>query len=327
MDRRYFIAASVGALTSVALAAETQRTGKVRRIGYLSLEAPLSPAESEALWAPLRARGWVEGQNLIVERRYTNGRAELLQPMAEELVRLNVELIVANGTVASLAAKGATSSVPIVIDRSGDPVGSGLVASLARPGGNITGISTMAPELDVKRLEVLRQLLPGATRIGVLIYPANPVYRITRNEMERASRSLRMQSIFVEVSAASELESAVAEVARRGGQALIVDADPLFGEPNYSVILSTAQRYSLPVMVEEREKLDIGGLVSYGPSDAEFHRQLAVFIDKILKGAKPGNLAIEQATKLELIINLKSAKALGITVPQSVLLRADEVIQ
>jgi putative tryptophan/tyrosine transport system substrate-binding protein len=326
MDRRTFITAVVGGFVGVSFAARGQQTRKIRHIGYLSLEAPPSPAEREALWAPLRARGWVEGQNLIIEPRYTSGRAELLRPMAEELVRLNVELIVANGTVASLAAKGVTSSVPIVIDRSGDPVGTGLVASLARPGGNITGISTMSPELDVKRLQLLRQLLPGATRIGVLVYPTNPVYRVERNQMEQAYRSLRMPPIFVEVSAASELESAVAEVARQGGQALIVDAEPLFGA-NFSLIARAAQRYSLPMMVELREELEGGGLVSYGPSDDEFHRQLAAFVDKILKGAKPGDLPIEQPTKLELIFNLKSAKALGITVPESLLLRANEVIQ
>jgi putative tryptophan/tyrosine transport system substrate-binding protein len=326
MDRRTFITAVAGGFIGVPFAARAQQTGKVRRIGYLHLGRPPSPAEIDALWAPLRARGWVEGQNLIVERRYANGRAELLQPMAEELVRLNVELIVANGTLASLAAKGVTTSVPIVIDRSGDPVGTGLVASLARPGGNITGISTMSPELDVKRLELLRQLLPGATRIGELVYPTNPVYRAERNEMEQAYSSLGMRPIFVEVSAASELESAIAEVARRGGQALIVDAEPLFAS-NFSVIVRAAQRYSLPLMVEGREELETGGLVSYCPSEADFHRQLAVFVDKILKGAKPGDLPIEQPTKLELIINLKSAKALGITVPQSMLLRADEVIQ
>ena len=326
MDRRTFITTAAGGFIAVPFSTRAEQTGKMRRIGYLALGKPISPAMSDALWAPLRARGWVEGQNLIVERRYASGKAELLQQMAEELVRLNVELIVANGTVASLAAKGATTSVPIVIDRAGDPVGAGLVASLARPGGNITGISTMSPDLDVKRLDLLRQLLPGAARIGILVNPANPVFRITRNEMEQAFRSLRMSPIFVEVSVASELESAVAEVARRGGQALIVNADPLFAS-NFDLIARAAQSHLLPMMIELKEWLVNGGLVSYGPSEAEFYRQLAVFVDKILKGAKPADLPIEQPTKLELTINLKSAKALGVTVPESVLLRADGVIQ
>ena len=274
----------------------------------------------------LRALGWVEGQNLIVERRYADGRVESLQPMAEELVRLNVEVLVANGTSASLAAKRATTSIPIVIDRSGDPVGAGLVASLVRPGANITGISTMSVELDAKRLEILRELLPRATRFGVLIDPTNPIDRFTRDNMEQASRSLRMTPIFTDVSIASELENAVAKVVQQGGQGLIVSANPLFVS-NFSLIERAAQTYSLPLMTEAAGGLTAGALVSYGPSGAHMSQQLAVLIDKVLKGAKPADLPIEQPTQLYLVINLKSAKALGVTVPKSLLLRADEVVE
>jgi putative ABC transport system substrate-binding protein len=246
--------------------------------------------------------------------------------MAEELVRLKVDVIVANGTSASLAAKGATPSIPIVIDRSGDPVGAGLVASLARPGANVTGISTMSVELDVKRLEMLRELLPGARRFGVLIDPTNPIDRFARSNMEQAFRSLRMAPIFVDVSIASELESAVAKVAQQGGQGLIVSADPLFA-PNMLVIARAAQTYSLPLMIEIPGWVTSGALVSYGPSGVQQNQQLAVLIDKVLKGAKPADLPIEQPTQMYLVINLKSAKALGVTVPKSLLLRADEVVE
>jgi len=270
--------------------------------------------------------GWVEGQNLVVERRYASGRVESLQPMAEELVRLRVDLIVANGTSASWAAKRATTSIPIIIDRSADPVGAGLVASLARPGANITGISTMAVELDVKRLELLRELLPSATRFGVLMVPTNPIDQFARKNMEQAFRSLQMTPIFVDVSIASELGSAVAKVAQQGGQGLIVSADPLFGS-NFPLIARAAQTYSLPLMIEIPSWLTSGALVSYGPSEAQQEQQLAVLIDKVLRGVKPADLPIEQPTQLYLVINLKSAKALGVPVPKSVLVRADEVLE
>jgi putative ABC transport system substrate-binding protein len=322
MDRRAFITVVAEGLIGFPLCARAQRTGNRRRIGFLSL----ANGGNEPASLALRALGWIEGQNLIVERRYASGRVELLQPMVEELVRLKVEMIVANGTVASLTAKRATTSIPIVIDRSGDPVGAGLVASLARPGANITGISTMSAELEVKRLELLRELLPNATRFGVLMNPGNPIDRLTRKNMEQAFRSLQMTPIFVEVSMASELESAVAEVARQGGKGLIVNADPLFA-PNFLLIARVAQSYSIPLMIELPGMLASGGLVSYGPSEADLDRQLALIIDKILKGARPADLPIEQPTKLDLAINLKLAKALGLNIPQSLLLRADEVIE
>ena len=325
MDRR---ASVVAALTLVGLPASTRSQQAVRKrlIGFLSLAPNPSPVGREPASAHMRTLGWVEGQNLIVERRYAGGKVELLQPMVEELIGLKVEVIVANGTVASLTAKRATSSIPIVVDRSGDPVGVGLVASLARPGANITGTSTMSVELDVKRIEVFRELLPTATRFGVLVNPSNPVGRLVRKNMEQAFRSLQMEPIFVDVTVASELESAVARVARGGGQGLIVDADPLF-VPNFRVIVSAAHAHSLPMLVEMPGMLTVGGLVSYGPSEDQLRHQLAVLIDKVLKGARPADLPIEQPSKLDLIVSLKSAKALGISVPKSLLLRADHVIE
>jgi putative ABC transport system substrate-binding protein len=274
----------------------------------------------------LRDLGWMEGQNLIVERRFANGRTDLLRPLAEELVRLKVEIIVAEGTIATQAAKNATSSIPIVISRSGDPVRTGLVASLARPGANVTGTSTLSPELDRKRLQLLHELLPTARRVGELVVPANPVFRVARKEYVQTYRSLGMEPIFVEVAQASELDSAIADAVQRGAQALYVSAEPLL-DTNFSLILRAAQTHSLPMIVEGRDMVEAGGLMSYAPLEAELDRQLAVFVDKILRGAKPADLPIQQPTTFELLINLKTAKALGLTFPQSLLMRANELIQ
>ena len=273
----------------------------------------------------MRALGWVEGQNLLVERRYANGRAELLRPFAEELVRLKVEIIAAWGTAATLAAKNATTTIPIVMS-AGDPVRVGLVASLPRPGGNITGFSMVGPELDAKRLALLRELLPGLQRVGVLENSSNPYYRAVREEFEQTCRSLGLQPITIEVATAGELENAIAEMARRRAQALFLQRENLFIE-NRIPLMSAALRYALPTLAADKEMLEAGALVSYAHTDAEQNRRHAGFIDRILRGAKPADLPIEQPTKFELIINLKAAKVLGITVPQSLLLRADEVIQ
>jgi putative ABC transport system substrate-binding protein len=288
------------------------------------LQSP--PAEREQQDLALRERGWIEGQNLLIERRYNNGKAELFRPLAEELVRLKVELIVTQGTPATLAAKNATSTIPIVIWSSADPVLTGLVASLARPGGNITGYSMVSPELNAKRAALLRELLPGLQRVGVLEIPSNPYSRASREELRQKFLSLGIQSIFVEVAAASELENAVADVARQRGQALIVPDEGLFLE-NRVELVRAAQKHALPTMVGQKILLEAGALVSYGFSWAERRRRGAYFVDRILRGAKPADLPIEQPTQFELGINLKTAKALGITVPKEMLLRADEVIQ
>jgi putative ABC transport system substrate-binding protein len=274
----------------------------------------------------LRELGWIEGRNLIVERRNADGRAELLQPLAEELVRLNVEIIVTSGTDAAFAAKNATTIIPIVLLAAGDPVRAGLVASLARPGGNITGFSVVSPELDAKRLEVLHELVPAAQRVGVLVNPTNPIFSIGRNGYEQMFRSLGIEPIFVEVSVPNKVEGAVETVAQRRCQGMIVSSDNIFTLHRVA-LMRAALRYGLPTMVPDREFLEAGGLVSYANSASESNRRYAAFIDKILKGAKPADLPIEQPTKFELGINLRTAKALSITIPQSLLLRADNVIE
>ena len=326
MDRRRFIGTIASSLIIVSPALEAQQPGQVRRIGWLWNQDSLTPAEFQQHTLNLRAFGWIEGQNLVIEKRYTSGNASLLPVLAEELVRLKVEIIVAEGTIAALVAKKATNAIPIVVARSGDPVGAGLVMSLARPGANVTGTSTISPDLDYKRFQILHEVLPAAQRVGELVVPANPIDRITRSERQGLLRPLGMQPIFVEVAQASDLENAVAEAARRGSQVLHVSAEPLLGQ-NFPEILRAAQKYSLPMLVDNSGFLEAGGLVSYGPDMDELDRQLAFFIDRILRGAKPADLPIQQPRKFELGINLKTAKAFGITIPQSLLSRADRVIQ
>jgi putative ABC transport system substrate-binding protein len=326
MDRRTFIGTVAAGMIAAPLAASAQTATTVRRIGVLSSGARSTPAELREIYAPLRELGWIEGQNLLLEQRYTDGRAELLRPFAEELVRLKVEVIVTRGTDAAVAAKNSTTTIPIIMYSVGDPVRAGLVGSLARPGGNITGFSIVSPELDAKRLALLRELLPGLQRVGVLENSTNPYFRAAREDFERAGRLLDVQPIIIEVAKADELENAIAEMGRRQAQALFVPADSIFNA-NRVLIMRAALRHALPTIVVGREVLEAGALVSYAHTDAEQNQRYAAFVDRILRGAKPADLPIEQPTKFELGINLKTAKALGITIPQTFLLRADEVIQ
>ena len=326
MDRRTVIGVAAAAIVAAPLAASAQTATTVRRIGFLSSGARPSTAELHEETAPLRKLGWVEGKNLFVERRYTTGRAELLQPLADELVRLNVELIVTFGTNATLAAKNATTTIPIIIKSAGDPARIGLVATLARPGGNVTGYSIISPELNVKRLALLRELFPVMQSVAWLENSVNPYFRAARIDLEQACRSLGIQPIFVQVAAAGELPDAVAEAARQRARALLVPTDTLFYEYR-AEIMRAALKHALPTMAQRITVVEDGALIAYDPTLAEENDRNAAFIDRILRGAKPAELPIEQPTKFELIINLKTAKALGITIPPSLLLRADEVIQ
>jgi putative ABC transport system substrate-binding protein len=326
MDRRTFISTLSCGVVAAPLIVRAQTATTIRRIGFLAPGPPESAAELQERYAALKELGWIEGRNLLFERRYANGRAELLRPLAEELVRLKVELIVTSGTAATLAAKSATNTTPIVFRTAGDPVRTGLVASLARPGGNVTGYSIFGPEFDAKKIAVLRELLPNVQRVGMLENSTNPYFRATRKELEQACRSFGIQLIFVEVAAASDLANAVAEVARQGGQALFVPPDGLFIE-NRGEIMRAALKHALPTTVARPIVRETGALVSYHPTQREEDNRAAAFINRILRGAKPAELPVEQPTQFELVINLKTAKALGITVPQSLLSRADEVIQ
>jgi putative ABC transport system substrate-binding protein len=327
MNRRGALAMLGGTLfLAQTVGTKAEAAKSVRHIGSLGLGSMPNPAYLQQMWGPTRELGWIEGQNLIVDRRYAGGNAELLRPIAEELVRLNVELIVTNGTDAALAAKSATTRIPIVMFSVGDPVRSGLVASLGRPGGNITGYSIVAPELDAKRLSLLRELLPTTQRVAVLVNPANSYSKITREELERVCRSFRMQPIFVGAAETNELANAVAEASRRRAEALIVTAENVFWS-NRVLLMRTALEHRLPTIVGDREILEAGGLLSLAHDAAEQYRALAYFLDRILRGAKPADLPVQQPSRLLLSLNLKTAKALGITIPQSLRARADEVIE
>ena len=324
MDRRLFIDAMTVSMVTAPLVAIAQDSAKVRRIGILTTESPETQATLDRNFAPLRALGWVEGQNLRVERRYVSGKLELLRPYAEELVRLRVEIIGTLSTPAGLAAKNATQTIPIVIWSAGDPVGSGLVASLAWPGANVTGFSFLSPELDTKRVELLRELVPGLIRVGVL-ETANPYYRSRRSRFEQACRSLGVQPIFFEVATQSDVEIAIAGMARLGAQALIVPQEPMLYEAPIPLMV-VASKFALPTLTANGNILAAGALILLAHSEEEQDERFAWFVDKILRGVKPAELPIQQPTRFKLVVNLKAAKALGLTVPRSILLRADEVI-
>ena len=300
-----------------------QSIAQVRRIGILT--AGTSASLPAPFFNALQELGWVEGRNLVIERRTADGQADRVPALAAELVQLRVDAIVTFGAVAGLAAKKATVTIPIVAV-TGDPVAFGLVSNLSHPGGNITGIALVAPQLAGKRLELLRELLPSAVRVGELVDPNNSYWHAVRVDYERAFRSLGMEPMFVVVPNAENIASAIAELARRHADALVVRGDPLFSS-NREQIARAAVQHKLPTIAEERPYVEAGALVSYGPVTAVLAQRHAVLVDKILNGAMPGDLPIEQPSKFELVINLKTAKALGLAIPQSLLLRADEVIQ
>jgi len=306
-------------------AAGAQQAVKVPKIGVL--QAGTATTLFEALKQGMRERGYVEGQHVVFEYRSGGGRSERLHEAAAELVRIKVDLIVTSTDQAIAAVKQQTQTIPIVMANSTDPVGTGFVASLARPGGNITGNSSMSPELSGKRLELLREVVPGLARIAILWNPDIRGAVLDYRETEGAARSLRLQLQSVEVSRTDDLERAFSAVTTGRAEALVVPAVSPVMYANRSQIVRFAQRSRLPSMYGTRDFAEAGGLMAYGPSAADQWRRAAMYVDKILKGARPGDLPVEQATKFELVINLKTAKALGLTIPRSFLLRADEVIE
>ena len=326
-DRRAFLSGLALSMLAAALAAEAQPAGAARRIGYISNVQSSSLTESwwEAFVASLREQGWVEHQNIIIERRYTELRKEAALAVAEELVRLRVDVIVVSSTLTALAARQATTTVPIVLTVPADPVATGLVTSLARPGGNVTGLSFVGTELAGKQVELLKEAVPGLARVAVLANPTNASNPLRTQEIAEVARALKLQVDVVNAGTHAEIQEAFATMARRRPGAAIILADPLFvREMGNLVRLAAEQR--LPVMYGLREAVEAGGLMSYGASFTDLFRRAATYVDRILKGAKPGDLPIEQATKFELVINLRTAKALRLTIPQALLLRADQVI-
>ena len=326
---------SVAGLLAVPLAAEGQSPAKVARIGLLeqggSPSGPRGPIY-EAFRQQLRELGYVEGQNIVIEYRAAGGRAERLPDFAAELVRLKVDVIVAGGTLGPLAAKHATGTIPIVLAAAGDPVGTGLVASLAKPGGNVTGLSNLSRDLTAKRLQVLKEIVPGLSRVAVLWNAANIVSALHIPEVEAAARTLGLQVQSLEVRGPEDVENTLLErkllpAAISGGAgALFLVDDPLVMAYRMR-IADFAVQNRLPATAIYENFAEAGGLMTFGASLADLYRRAAIFVDKILKGAKPADLPVEQPTKFELVINLKTAKALGLTIPQSVLARADRVIE
>ena len=328
MDRRAFIGTLAGSVLAAPLAAEAQQPGKVYRIGYLSSSrSSANPQLLQAFRQGLRELGWVEGQNVVIDYRFAEGRFERLPDLAAELVQLNVDVIVAGATPTTVAAKNATTTIPIVMVGVGNPVGLGLIASLARPGGNITGLSFSIGSLATgKGLELLKDTVPKIRRVAVLSNPGNPSHTLAIREVQDAAPPLGVQIQLLEAREPSQFGTAFAAMARGRAEALLVISDSMF-VLHRTPIADLATRNRLPSMHGLREHVEAGGLMSYGPNTVADFRRATLFVDKILKGAKPGDLPVEQPTTFELVINLKTAKTLGLTIPPSLLQRADQVIE
>jgi putative ABC transport system substrate-binding protein len=327
--RREFIGTLAGALLAAPLAAEAQQAAKIARIGFLTLNLALNPQLREAFLRGLRDLGYVEGSNVVIEYRDAEGKPERLPALAAELVALKVDVIVAPPTLAALAAKQATRTLPIVFTAA-DPVTDGLVTSLARPGGNVTGLSTTAaPEIVGKRLELLKQAVPGVNRVAVLWQPGGQGERTNKDMLkgaEVAARALGVRLHVVEARGPEDFDRAFSDMTRaRAGALTSVGTTMFFNERRRLVALAAKNR--LPAAYSQREFVDAGGLMAYGANIPDLWRRAATYVDKILKGAKPADLPVEQPTKFELVVNLKTAKALGLTIPPALLVRADEVIQ
>ena len=310
-----------------SLAAQAQQTGNVYRIGFLgnstaALEANLVGPFREGL----RDLGYVEGRNVLIEYRWAEGKYDRFPALIGELLALKVAVIVTAGTPATLAVKKATTSVPLVMSAVGDPVGTGIVPSLSHPGGNITGLTAISTEIDAKRLELLREVVPSVSYIAVLWNAASPLQVLDEKQVQAAAQVLRMRVLSLGVKTEEEIKSALAVMARERPEALLVLTDRLLLH-HRALIMDFATRHRLPGVHAYRELVEAGGLMSYGPSYADMHRRAAYFVDRILKGAKAGDLPVERPAKFDLVINMKAAKAFGLTIPQSVLLRATEVIQ
>ncbi len=319
------ISTLVFGLLALPLSTEAQQAAKLYRIGYLAPDSGPS-LSSEAFRQGLRDLGWVEGRNIVIEYRWAGERRERLVGLATELVQLKVDIILGSTTPGALAAKNATKTIPIVIPVSNDPVGSGLVESLARPGGNVTGFSYLAHEMTQKRLELLKEVAPRITRVAILLNPTHPDSAAELSEGEVAARVLGMQLQVLKVRNPSELESAFSAVIRERADGLIMLSDRLFFKMQ-GRIAEFAAKHRVPTIHHAKEFVEAGGLMSYGPDPTDMYRRAAILVDKILKGAKPADLPVERPTKFDLVINLKTAKALGITIPPSILFRADKVIK
>jgi ABC-type uncharacterized transport system substrate-binding protein len=315
-------------LLAVCVSAEAQQPKKVPRIGALfpGYPATYSP-RTTAFQQGLQELGYVEGKNIMIEWRWAEDKVERLPDLAAALVRLNPEVIITNGTPAIKALKNATRTIPVVMAGVGDPVGIGLVESLARPGGNLTGLSVLAPELSGKRLELLKEVVPGLSRVAVILNPTNPVYRPELQGTQDAARALRLQTEpILEVTDLNTLEEVFTKLNRDRIRAFLLLTDTIFVSIRGQIV-EYAAKSRLRAVYFDSAFPDAGGLMSYGPNIPDLYRRAAMYIDKILKGAKPADLPVEQPTKFEFVINLKTAKQIGLTIPPNVLARADRVIR
>ena len=329
VTRRTFIGTIAGGLLAAPLAAEAQRAGKVYRVGYIG-PTPVSTLISDPSFNSFRRemgqRGYVEGQDLVLELRSVEERPDRVSEVVDELVRLNPDVIVAVSAPVIQAARQVSRTIPIVMVGVGDPVAIGFAASLSRPGGNITGLSQLSPELSAKRLDLLKEVVPGVSRVAILWNPTNPSNASQLRATKLVAQALGMQLQLLEVRGPQDFESGF-QAARRGHAGALITLDDLLIYTRRTQIVALAAKSRLPAIYGWSKFAEAGGLMSYGPDFRDMYRQAAIFVDKILKGAKPGDLPIEQPAKLELVINLKTAKALGLTIPPSLLQRADQVIE
>jgi putative ABC transport system substrate-binding protein len=326
IGRRKFLATLGGAAAAWPLAARAQQPGKLPTIGFLVAGTPSSHGPWVAGFVQrLRELGWIEGRTIAIEYRWAEGRSDRAAEIAAEFVRRNVDVIVTSATAVIVAAMQATSVIPIVFAAAGDPVGTGLVASLARPGGNVTGLSMQQTDLAAKRLELLREVVPGLRRLAILANVGGPAVVLDMREVEAAARTLGLEVITAEIQRGEDIVPAF-EALNGRADALYVCIDPLVNSHRIRInTLALAAR--LPTSYATREAVEAGGLMSYGPNQADLYRRAADYVDKILRGAKPGDIPVEQPRKFDLVINLTTAKALRLTIPESFLLRADQVIE
>src|SRR6516165_9821492 len=327
MKRRTFITLLGGAAASWPLAARAQQPMKLPTIGVLSPNT--SSIDSHLFGAfvqRLRELGWIEGRNVVIEYRWAGGRTERASEIAAEFVRLKVDVILTSGTAPVIAAKQATSVIPIVFATAGDPISTGIVSNLARPGGNVTGLSLQQTDLATKRLELLREVIPGLRRLAIMAHSGAPAAVLEMGEVEAAAVTLGLSVEIFKIRQAEDIAPSVFEVLKDRADALFVCTDPLVNT-NRTRIVTLALGARLPTMYQLRDHVEVGGLMSYGPNLPDQWRRAADYVNKILRGAKPGDLPVEQPTKFDLVINLTTAKTLGLTIPESFLLRADEVIE
>lgn len=327
IHRRSFIVGGLVALAAPAASSARQQAGKLYRVGLLSPFTPSATASwHQALRLGLRELGWIDGQNISIVYRYAHGRNDRLAELAADLVRQKVDVIVAALVIDALAAKEATSTIPIVVASAGDPVALKVVESEARPGGNVTGLSQTSIELVGKRLELLSEVVPNLSRVAVLWDPQNPVSTLNWKELQIPAQQLGVQLHSLEVSTIKDLDQAFEDATKARAGALAVMPAPLFAG-NFKRIADLAARAGLPSIFQFSEFADAGGLLAYGPDRSDMFRRAATYVDKILKGAKPGDLPMERPTKFELVLNMKTAKALRITVPSTILLRVTRVVE